>query len=65
MVRSAIAEPPPPWITLALRALGYDVSVPEPAILAFKRHFVPDETTPEFTDRDRSVLHCLLSQATE
>lgn len=61
-----LPEPPAAMdTTLALRALGYDVSALEPAILAFKRHFVQDETTPEFTDRDRSVLYCLLSRATE
>ena len=48
--------------TLALRAFGYDVSDLEAAIRAFKRHFVQDEATTELTDRDRSVLYCLLSK---
>jgi len=61
-----LPEPPAAMDTaLALRALGYDVSAPEPAILAFKRHFVQNDATPEFTDRDRSVLYCLLSQAAD
>lgn len=61
-----LPEPPAAMdTTLALRALGYDVSAPEPAILAFKRHFVQDETTPELTDRARSVLYCLLSKVTD
>ena len=61
-----LPEPPAAMdTTLALRALGYDVSAPEPAILAFKRHFVQNDATPEFTDRDRSVLYCLLSQAAD
>jgi N-acetylmuramoyl-L-alanine amidase len=48
--------------TLALRALGYDVSDPGAALGAFKRHFVQDEATNELTDLDRSMLYCLLSQ---
>jgi N-acetylmuramoyl-L-alanine amidase len=59
-------EPPAAMdATLALRAVGYDVSALEPAIRAFKRHFVQDDTTPELTDRDRSVLYCLLSKGTD
>ena len=46
---------------LALRALGYDVADAAAAVSAFKRHFVPDDPTPEITERDRSVLYCLLS----
>lgn len=61
-----LPEPPAAMdTTLALRAIGYDVSALEPAIRAFKRHFVQDETTLELTDRDRSVLYCLLSKGTD
>ncbi len=61
-----LPEPPAAMdTTLALRALGYDVSALEPAIRAFKRHFVQDDTTPELTSRDRSVLYCLLSKGTD
>lgn len=60
-----LPEPPAAMdTTLALRALGYDVSALELAIRAFKRHFVQDDTTPELTDRDRGVLWCLLSKVT-
>jgi N-acetylmuramoyl-L-alanine amidase len=60
-----LPEPPAAMdTTLALRAFGYDVSIPELALRAFRRHFALDETTPELTDRDRSVLYCLLSKAT-
>jgi N-acetylmuramoyl-L-alanine amidase len=60
---SPLPEPPVAMdATLALRALGYDVSDSAAAIRAFKRHFVPDETATEFTDRDRSMLYCLLSR---
>lgn len=54
-------EPPPDFDgTLGLQALGYDVSDANAAIRAFKRHFAPDETAFGLTDRDRSVLYCLL-----
>ena len=48
--------------TLALRALGYDVSDFEAALGAFKLHFMQEEATRELTDLDRSMLYCLLSQ---
>jgi N-acetylmuramoyl-L-alanine amidase len=61
-----LPEPPTAMdTTLALRAVGYDVSDFEAAIGAFKRHFVQDETTTELTDRDRSVLYCILSKTTD
>ncbi len=61
-----LPEPPAALdTTLALRAIGYDVSALEPAIRAFKRHFVQDDTTPELTERDRSVLYCLLSKGND
>ena len=63
----------PPWpqppaamdAILALRAIGYDVADVEAAVRAFKRHFVPDDNTAELTDRDRSVLYCLLSKTND
>ena len=58
-----LPEPPAAMdATLALRAFGYDISDPAAAIRAFKRHFVQDATAAEFTERDRSVLYCLLSR---
>ena len=58
-----LPEPPVDMDTiLALRAFGYDLADPAAAIRAFKRHFVPDATATEFTERDRSVLYCLLSR---
>jgi N-acetylmuramoyl-L-alanine amidase len=60
---TALPEPPDAMdAILSLRAFGYDVSDPVAAIGAFKRHFVPDETASEFTERDRRVLYCLLSR---
>lgn len=58
-----LPEPPAAMdTTLALRALGYDVSDLEAAIGAFKRHFMQEEGTTELTDIDRGMLYCLLSQ---
>ena len=59
----------PPWpvapagmdTMLALQAFGYDVSDAAAAMRAFKRHFVQDDPAPEITERDRSVLYCLLA----
>lgn len=48
--------------TSALQALGYDVSDPKAAILAFKRHFVQHELSSELTARDRGLLRCLLQR---
>lgn len=56
------AAPPAMDATLALRAFGYDVTNLPAAIRAFKRHYVQDDTGTELTDRDRSVLYCLLSR---
>ena len=58
-----LPEPPADMdATLALRALGYDVTDRAAAVQAFKRHFVQDETATEITERDRDVLYCLLSK---
>ena len=48
--------------TLALQAFGYDISNPGAAIGAFKRHFMPDEMTEDWTDADGRMLYCLLGQ---
>ena len=60
----------PPWPvppdnfdgTLALRALGYDVSDQVAAVRAFKRRYIPDDPAPVLAERERSVLYCLLGQ---
>jgi len=51
--------------TLALQALGYDVSDTEAAIIAFKRHFLADESSPTIGPKEREVLHCLIEQLFE
>ncbi len=40
----------------ALRIIGYDTQDMPAAIRAFKRHFVPDDTSAELTERDRRIL---------
>lgn len=47
---------------VALQALGYDVSDPVAAQRAFRRHFAPDADAPEFTERERGLLRCLLAR---
>jgi N-acetylmuramoyl-L-alanine amidase len=41
----------------ALRLIGYDTSNPKAAIVAFKRHFVQSDVTPEMTQLDLNVLY--------
>ncbi|MGZ8198222.1 MAG: N-acetylmuramoyl-L-alanine amidase [Burkholderiales bacterium] len=45
-----------------LQAFGYNVWNLDAAVAAFKRRFAPDDPSPEMTERDRSVLYCLLTQ---
>ena len=40
----------------ALRIIGYDTQNMPAAIQAFKRHFAPEETGAELTERDRRIL---------
>lgn len=54
----------PPGLDAAtlLQAFGYNVWNVEAASRAFKLHFAPDDPSPQLTERDRSVLHCLVLQ---
>jgi N-acetylmuramoyl-L-alanine amidase len=47
---------------LLLQAFGYDVRNPDAAAAAFKRHFVPEDSSPQMTEKDRSILYCLVLQ---
>ena len=40
----------------ALRIIGYDTQDMPAAMRAFKRHFLPNDASAEFTERDRRVL---------
>jgi len=48
--------------TLLLQAFGYNVWNLDAAIAAFKRRFSPDDPMPEMTEKDRSMLYCLVQQ---
>ena len=57
-------SPAPPGLdaTTLLSVLGYDVWDPEAATAAFKRHFAPDDASPEMTEQGRALLYCLVAQ---
>lgn len=44
---------------IALRIIGYDISKIDPAIIAFKRHFVQNDLTPVLSDSDKQILYTL------
>jgi N-acetylmuramoyl-L-alanine amidase len=54
-----ILELPPDGFdyTIALRLIGYDTSDIKAAIVAFKRHFVQTDISPELTQLDLNVLY--------
>jgi len=45
-----------------LAALGYDVSVPWSAVAAFKRHWAPEDVTPELAETQRALAQCLAAR---
>jgi len=45
-----------------LQAFGYNVWNLDAAIASFKRRFAPDDPSPRMTEKDRSVLYCLVRQ---
>ena len=59
-------DPPYPSVpagvdtALLLQAYGYSISRPDAAEAAFKRHFAPDDPSPQMTEIDRSMLYCLV-----
>ena len=61
-------DPPYPSVpaavdtALLLQAFGYNVGNLDGAIASFKLHFVPDDPSPQMTEKDRSVLYCLVQQ---
>lgn len=61
-------DPPYPAVpeglddALLLQAFGYDVWNLDAAIAAFKLRFAADDPSPQMTERDRSVLYCLVQQ---
>ena len=61
-------DPPYPAVpagietTLLLHAFGYGVARADAAAAAFKRRFVPEDPSPEMTEKDRAILYCLVMQ---
>lgn len=61
-------DPPYPSVpagadtALLLQSFGYNVWNLDAAIAAFKRRFVPDDPSTQMTEKDRSVLYCLVQQ---
>jgi len=45
-----------------LAALGYDVTRPAAAVAAFKRHWVPDDSSPGLTPEQRGLVQCLIGK---
>ncbi len=60
-----LPKPPAPFdAATELRTLGYDTDDVAAAVRAFKLHFLPDELSPELTERSRALLHCLYQKTT-
>lgn len=61
-------DPPYPAVpadidtAVLLQAFGFNVWNLDAAVAAFKLHFVPDDPSPQMTEKDRSVLYCLVQQ---
>jgi N-acetylmuramoyl-L-alanine amidase len=47
---------------LLLQALGYNVWNVDAAVSAFKLHFSPEDPSRQMTEKDRSMLYCLVLQ---
>lgn len=47
---------------LALRVIGYDMTNPNAAITAFKRHYVQSDNSPQLTERDLNILYQIFLQ---
>ncbi len=57
--------PPGRDSAMLLSAFGYDISDPDAAIAAFKRHFAPNDASQEMTEEDRALLYCLVLRKQE
>lgn len=47
---------------LALRVIGYDTRKPEYAFGSFRLHFLPNDTSRNFTDTDKKILWSLMNR---
>jgi len=61
-------DPPYPAVpagidnAMLLQAFGYSAWNLDAAIAAFKLHYAPDDPSPQMTEKDRSMLYCLVQQ---
>ena len=46
----------------ALKMIGYDVKDSTAAKIAFKRHFVQSDLSPDFTTNDKAILNNLVNK---
>jgi N-acetylmuramoyl-L-alanine amidase len=53
---------PPQDPSLALQAIGYDVTNQQAALAAFRRHFLGVDTEGDATDADLRLLQCLVQE---
>ena len=64
-------DPPYPSVprglddALLLQTFGYSLEHFDAAVAAFKRRFSPDDPTPVMTEKDRSMLYCLVLRMQE
>ena len=56
------AVPPALDNTLLLQAIGYNVTNPDAAVAAFKRHFSPEDPSRAMSEKDRSLAYCLIME---
>jgi len=54
--------PPGVDTALLLQTFGYSVWNPDATAAAFKRRFAPEDPNPRMTEKDRSILYCLVQQ---
>jgi N-acetylmuramoyl-L-alanine amidase len=52
----------PADVDMALRILGYDMSNPVAALMAFRRHFLGIDSEAPADNNDRAMLNCLIRQ---
>ncbi|MGJ7032996.1 N-acetylmuramoyl-L-alanine amidase [Niabella hirudinis] len=56
-----LKEPPPDFNPLlALRVIGYDISVPEYAIIGFKRHFIQNNESKTLSDYEKKIIYNIM-----
>ncbi|SDE02898.1 N-acetylmuramoyl-L-alanine amidase [Niabella drilacis] len=58
---SNLKQPPPNFNPLlALRVIGYDISVPENAIIGFKHHFIQNNASKILNDYEKKIIYNIM-----